>query len=258
MIRMLRARASLLLLLPLCLAGQESESFIRVDVNVVNVVCTVRSRTGGYVNDLTSADFRIVEDGKPQQIRYFSRRVRTPAAVALLVDTSGSVEKDLQQERLAAGHFLREVLRPGDQGLLASFSHLVQVWQPLTSRPAELHAGIAALRPLPMNLDPALDPHGGTLLYEAVQKVSDDSLARAAGRKLIVVVSDGLDNGSRVSAAEAIAAAQRADAVVYAIHYGSDRPQLEQGQEALFRLAEPTGGRAYHVSPLLTLDSIFG
>jgi len=252
----------LVLPLALCaiLAAQESppldESVFHVDVNVVNVLCTVRDWQGLYVRDLRREDFRIREDGKPQEIRYFTRETRLPVTVALLVDVSGSVSRILSTEKAAASLFFAEVLRPRDQALVAAFSHIVSVGQALTSDLASIHRALRAIAPFDLNLRPELDPHGGTLLYEAVKQVCDRSLAGVSGRKAMVIVTDGLDNGSRVTAASAIQAAQRADTVVYAIHYQGDEPSAE-GELALQRLSEPTGGRSFHVSALRPLDTIF-
>jgi Ca-activated chloride channel family protein len=252
------ARFALLLTCVFSAAGQpDAAPDIRVDVDVVNVLCTVRNWKGAYMHDLSSADFRILEDGKPQQIRYFAREVRTPITVALLVDVSGSVRQTLNQEKTAASRFFREVLEARDQALLVSFSHIVKTWQPLTSSFSSLRDALYALGPIPLNIGPEFDPHGGTLLYEAVEQVSKSTLARTQGRKAIVIVTDGVDYGSRIPAAAAIAAAQQADAVIYGIHYGSDRQQLEDGLTALRALAEPTGGREFHVSPFHPLEDIF-
>lgn len=253
------------ILLTLCAAPASSQERvedgrpdIRIEVDLVNIVCTVRNWVGAYVNDLARDEFRIFEDRKPQEIRYFSREARTPVTVALLIDVSGSVSRVLDKERVAVSRFLVEVLRPSDRALLASFSHTVQIGQDLTSDQDRLFAAVKSIHPFDLNLAPEFGAHGGTLLYEAIKLVCDGNLRGLAGRKAVVVVSDGLDNGSRVTAAAAIEAAQQADAVIYGIHYNGDASDRPEGEAALYRMAGATGGRSFNVNLIVTLDSIFG
>ena len=234
---------------------------IRVDVDVVNVLCTVRDWKGAFVTDLNKTDFRIREDGKPQEIRYFAREVDTPFTVALLLDVSGSVARILDIERAAASRFFTEVLRPTDQALLLSFAQNVTVWQEITSNLSKLQTALRVIGPFDANLTPEFRPHGGTLLYEAVHLVGGRKLANLPGRKAMVIVTDGVDNGSTVTADLAIKAAQQADAVIYAIHYednASSSPEYAaEGESALDRLSAPTGGRTFHVGWTLPLKAIF-
>jgi VWFA-related protein len=232
-------------------------SDIRVDVDVVNVLSTVRDWRGGYVTDLEKSDFKILEDGKPQEIRYFTREVNTPFTVALLLDVSGSVSRILEKERSAASRFFTEVLEPQDRALLVTFSHIVAISQDLTSSTERLRAALRSVHPFDINLPPESGAHGGTLLYEAVKTVCDQKLAGLPGRKAMVIVSDGFDNGSRVTAQEAIRAVQEADTVIYTIHYAGDAGEPPEGELALNDLAEPTGGRSFNVRYLVPLESIF-
>ncbi|MDR3701157.1 MAG: VWA domain-containing protein [Candidatus Sulfopaludibacter sp.] len=234
---------------------------ITVDVEVVNILCTVRDRKGAFVNDLSRDDFHIREDGRPQEIRYFTREVDTPIVVALLLDVSGSVRRILDIEKNAASRFLAEVLRPADRALFVTFAQTVAVWQDLTSNLDRLNTALQAAHPFDPTRMPEFRPHGGTLLYEAVNLVADKKLARVPGRKAMVIITDGVDSGSIFAAGAAVKAAQNADSIIYGIHYADDgstaRNFSTQGAEALRKLAEPTGGRMFHVSGGLPLETVF-
>src|SRR5579862_9605966 len=110
-------------------AGGCAYAQITVDVDVVNVLCTVRDRNGALVKDLDKENFEIREDGKLQQVRYFARETDLPLTIGLLVDVSGSVRRLVQTEKDTAERFLNEVLRPQDQALLVGFSSTVVLWQ---------------------------------------------------------------------------------------------------------------------------------
>src|SRR4051794_6564180 len=117
--------------LPVCpqvlINPPKDTSVITVDVDLVNVLCTVRDKNGGFVKDLTKEDFEIRENGRRQEIRHFAREVDSPLTVALLIDFSGSVANIIGTEKNAAAHFFSEVLRPSDKALLAGFSRTVAV-----------------------------------------------------------------------------------------------------------------------------------
>lgn len=229
----------------------------RTQVDVVNIVCTVRNLRGGYVSGLNAGDFRVFEDNKEQAIRYFSSEARTPFTVALMIDVSGSVSRVLDTEKRAALGFLLEVLRPTDRALVASFSHAISINQELTSDRISLAVAVRAIHPLDSNLPPEKGAHGGTLLYEGVKLVSELKLAGLPGRKAVVVITDGVDNGSLVTFEAALRAVQQADAVFYGIHYNGDASGSAEGEEILYRLADPTGGREFNAGIVNPLDSIF-
>jgi VWFA-related protein len=228
---------------------------INVDVKLVNLLCTVRDKEGHYVKNLTKEDFEVFQDGKRQKVTHFARDVDSPLTAAVLLDVSGSVAPFLDTEKDAAQHFFDSVLRDSDSAMLVGFAQFVLVWQDLTSKRDYLksaldHAG-------PMDSSMGRNAHGGTLLYDAVDLVAAQKLKRLAGRKAIILITDGMDNGSRVKADEAIKAAHEADAAIYGIHYVDDPRYKGIGYDALERLANPTGGRAFHVDEKLTLKLIF-
>lgn len=236
---------------------------ITVEVDVVNVLCAVRDKRGGLVANLTKDDFIVLEDGRPQEIRYFSRETDLPLTIGLLVDVSKSQENLIEIEKQAAGRFLSEVLRPKDLAFLISFGVDAELLQDLTGSVTllrraldelRLNAAVGGILPPPV---PTGKPRG-TVLYDAVYLAAVERLEREVGRKVMVVISDGVDVGSRVSREQAIEAAQKADAIIYAIYYADPRYQFfGDGYGALKRMAEETGGRVFRVSRRQPLEAIF-
>lgn len=236
---------------------------ITVEVDVVNVLCAVRDKKGGLVANLTKDDFVVLEDGKPQQIRYFSRETDLPLTIGLLVDVSKSQENLIEIEKQAAARFLAEVLRPKDLAFLISFGVDAELLQDLTGSvrllrraldELRLNAAVGGIHPPPV---PTGKPRG-TVLYDAVYLAAVERLQREVGRKVMVVISDGVDVGSRLSREQAIEAAQKADAIIYAIYYADPRYQFfADGYGTLKRMAEETGGRVFRVSRRDPLEAIF-
>jgi VWFA-related protein len=235
-------------------------SVIHIDVSLVNVLCAVRDKSGAYVKGLTKDDFEIKEDGKRQSITHFAREVDSPVTVALLLDVSGSVLNVLGEEKAAAARFFEEVLRPGDQAMLVGFAQMIAVWEDLTPSKTELMQSLERAGPaaLPVG-DTEARPRGGTLLYDAVNLVALQKLKRLPGRKVMILITDGEDNGSLEGTAKAVQSAQAADTVIYGIHYKQEllRHMVRNGLGALEKLSEPTGGRAFHVGGKVTLTRIF-
>src|SRR5258708_2128313 len=180
---------------------------IKVDVDVVNILCTVYDQRGALVTELKQEDFKVFENGKQQQIRYFARETNLPLTLALLLDVSGSVQRFVELEKNTAARFLETVLRPDDQALLMGFSSTIILWQDLTPSGPLLNAALQRLRAIPFKGLPGEgQPMPSTLLYDAVQAAANEKLKNVAGRKAMVIVSDGLDNGSRIKQEAAIAA----------------------------------------------------
>ena len=220
----------------------DEPSPIRVDVNVVNVLCTVSDKRGALITDLHKEDFEIRENGRKQEIRYFTRDTDLPLTIAMLMDVSGSVREAIEAEREAAGRFFDAVLRPTDHALLLGFSSTLVLWQDFTSSPARLHSALAQLHAVPFRgLPKDGQPMPGTLLYDAVYQTAMGKLKGVPGRKMMLIVSDGLDNGSRMHMEEALEAVQATNTIVYGICYD----QKFFGCDFLNGLAEPTGGRMF-------------
>lgn len=240
--------------------SQEGAVF-STDVKVVNVLATVRNKTGALVNSLSQDDFSLSEDGRPQTIRYFSRESNLPLTIGLMVDTSGSQQRVLDAERGASMRFLDQVIREEkDQVFIMQFDSAVQMRQPLTSSVGKLDDALAyvdteTVRQLQMQQG------GGTLLYDAVVRASGDVMKKRTGRKALIVLSDGVDFGSYGTLRDAVEAAQRADTLIYSILYSD--PGFygvfggRDGRHVLENISNETGGSFFEVSKKQPLDRVF-
>jgi VWFA-related protein len=240
---------------------------LRVDVNLVNLFFSVRDKNGALVSNLTQEDFQVFEDGKPQTIRYFSRQTDLPLTLGLLVDVSRSQQNLIEIERRAATQFFAQVLRSKDLAFLISFGSEVELLQDLTSSPKLLSRALEGLRvnSAPVGIHPGPVPTAskpkGTLLYDAIYLAATEKLKNETGRKALILITDGVDQGSHYSREEAINAAHRADAIIYSIEYYDPGAYAflggGGGGATLKRLAQETGGRAFKVDRKNTLEAIF-
>jgi VWFA-related protein len=238
---------------------------IRVDVELVNVLCSVRDKHGAYVKGLRKEDFELRVDGHPRPITNFAPEVASPLTVALLLDVSGSVASVIPEEKTVGGSFFTEVLRPGDKAMLVGFAQLIAVWQDLTPSVENVQVALGRASPFEPSPDQRLEtrPRGGTLLYDAVTLVAGTKLKPLTGRKTMVLITDGDDQGSIATAKKAVEAAQEADTVIYGIRY-QDRlfalrhmGTFDPGLGALRSLAEPTGGRTFDAMRETSLQGAF-
>jgi VWFA-related protein len=208
-------------------------------VNEVNVLFIATDKHGKFVRDLNQGDFSILDDHKPPQaILNFRRETDLPLHMGLLVDTSGSVGSRFEFEQNAATAFLEHTLRKGyDRAFVTGFSTHSQVAQDFTDNVTLLSTGVHKLR-----------NGGGTALYDAVYRACKEKFLKDRPdrpvRKAIVIVSDGEDNQSEFSKAQAIEMAQRAEVIIYAIST-DDSGLVMRGDKVLEQLAEATGGRAF-------------
>jgi VWFA-related protein len=238
----------------------EQTPTIRVDVDVVNVLCTVKDHKGRLITTLEKSDFEIFEDGQKQQVRYFTRETALPLTIGLLVDTSVSQQRLVPAERDASEVFFRRVLGAKDLAFLFNFDTDVDLLQDLTGNQDLLRRALDQLRvntsgPPPSRTTipqgPFPLPPRGTLLYDAVYLAATEKLAGEVGRKTIVLITDGQDQGSRVKLGEAVETAQKADAIIYGILFfdrGFYGPLGYAGDSALRKMAEETGGRVFRVT----------
>jgi VWFA-related protein len=241
---------------------------IKVDVDVVSLYCTVHNKQNGLVSSLTKNDFDLAEDTKSQTIKYFSRETDIPLTMGLLVDVSGSQQNLIEVERQAAAQFFSSVLKQKDVAFLISFGADSELLQDITGTPRLLQQGLGRLKlntgysgptsgPVPTMSHPR-----GTVLYDAVYLAAHDMLASESGRKAIILITDGEDEGSKLSMKEAIEAAQKADAIVYGILY-VDRQFYGgfgmgySGEGVLKQMSEETGGRLFTVGGKNSLGAIF-
>jgi VWFA-related protein len=280
-----------LFLCTLCilLHAQDAPTTFSTDVRVVNLFATVHDDHGQVVRNLTKNDFTLEEDGRPQTIRYFSQESDLPLTVGLLIDTSLSQRRVLGEERSASYRFLSQVLRPEkDRAFVVHFDREVELLQDLTSSRQKLDDALSELEtPTPgqgygggRHGGPGMGHPGmghrgggGTLLYDSVLLASEEVIQKLPGRKAIILLTDGVDNGSKVSLAHAIESAQRADALVYSILF-SDREMPGgrgrnyhggyaggnsgvDGKKVLQRLSRETGGSFFEVSDKHPISAIY-
>jgi VWFA-related protein len=242
---------------------------IKVDVDLVNVLASVRDKKGMLIPNLEKQDFTVLEDGKPQPIKYFTRESELPLTIGLLIDVSRSQENLIGIEQNAASQFFSQVLRKKDEAFLISFGEESELLQDYTTSPRLLQEGLKGLRvnsgvgglgPGPV---PTAGGPRGTVLYDAIYLAASEKLRTEVGRKVIVVITDGVDEGSKLTINQAVEAAQKADAVIYSIDYSDPRFYGPfggfggGGESALRKLSDETGGHVYKVDRKLSLDQAF-
>jgi VWFA-related protein len=236
--------------------GQDQPTF-STDVKVVNVLATVRTKKNEIVRDLTKDDFVLTENGRPQTIRYFSKESDLPLTIGLMIDTSMSQQRVIEAERGASFRFLDQVLRESkDQLFVMQFDMAVQLRKPLTSSHRELEEILADVD-TPTRRELSLQTGGGTLLFDAIVRASNDVLKTQNNRKAMVVLSDGGDNGSRATLTDAIEAAQRADTLIYSIYFTDSSFGGADGKSILMQLSRDTGASFFEVSKKQGIEPIY-
>ena len=241
--------------------GAQDEPVFSTEVKVVNVLATVRDGNGALITGLSQEEFALSEDGRPQTIRYFSRETDLPLTLGLAVDTSASQRRVMDAERGATLRFLDSVVREKkDRVFLMQFDSHVQMKQPLTSSVGKLEDALAFVD-TETRRQLQIQGGGGTLLYDAVVEASDEVMRKLTGRKALIVLSDGVDFGSDGTLEDAVAAAQRAETLVYSILYSDPGAYGflggHDGRRVLERLASESGGTFFEVSKKHSLDEIF-
>jgi len=306
---------ALLLLAAAPLLSQQQGPTISVNVKLVTMFATVRDKHGALIRNLTKDNFALQQDGHPQTITYFAPDSDLPLTLGLLVDTSMSQRRVLDQERDASHAFLDHMLREDkDEAFVIHFDHEVELLQDLTSSRQKLEASLDLLgRPQFSQTggsggSSGSDPDstsggsggggrgsrgyggGGTLLYDAVFLASDELMKKQQGRKALIILTDGVDRGSKETLRDAIETAERADTLVYSILFadhegygngggyggghmggggmggggmggGGHRryPQESRpdGKKVLQQLSKETGGRFFEVTKKETIEQIY-
>jgi VWFA-related protein len=306
---------ALLLLAAAPLLSQQQGPTISVNVKLVTMFATVRDKHGALIRNLTKDNFALQQDGHPQTITYFAPDSDLPLTLGLLVDTSMSQRRVLDQERDASHAFLDHMLREDkDKAFVIHFDHEVELLQDLTSSRQKLEASLDLLgRPQFSQTggsggSSGSDPDstsggsggggrgsrgyggGGTLLYDAVFLASDELMKKQQGRKALIILTDGVDRGSKETLRDAIETAERADTLVYSILFadhegygngggyggghmggggmggggmggGGHRryPQESRpdGKKVLQQLSKETGGRFFEVTKKETIEQIY-
>jgi VWFA-related protein len=233
----------------------------KVSVDVVNVFFNVKDKHGMLMPNLAKDQFLVFEDGQPQTIKYFSSEINQPLTLGLLIDSSASQQRVLGMEQEVGASFLADVLGDKDLAFVISFDVDVDLLQDFTNSRRELrdalyHAKInnggGGYGPPGLGGGPIPNSRPkGTLLYDAVYLASDEKLGHEVGRKAMIILTDGQDQGSQMNIKQAIESAQRADAIVYVLliadrgFYGGGFGY--EGDRDMKELCEQTGGRVIEV-----------
>jgi Ca-activated chloride channel family protein len=217
----------------------------------VNVLFTVADSRGKFVRDLGKDDLRVYEDDRLQDISNFSTETNLPLNIAFLIDSSGSIRDKLRFERQAAAKFFFSALRPGkDKAFVMSFDTKAELLQGYTDDPSLLSEAVQKII-----------PGGSTSLYDAVFEAAARRLAGQPGRRVMVVLSDGMDNSSNISLPKTIEAVQKNDVTLYAVSMNgidtNDRRDKTIGDANLNEIATETGGRALFPSRIKDLERSF-
>ena len=247
----------------------DQQSTLKINVDLVNIFFTVKAKKGGQlIPNLEQNNFRIYEDGKEQKISHFSRENDLPLTLGLLIDI----------EKQAASAFFSSVIRQKDEAFLISFGKDTELLQDYTNSPRLLSAALKDLRgdgqtpmisrgPIPnVNTGPVpqVGSAKGTLLFDAVYLASNEKLKSEVGRKALILITDGDDQGSTYERRDAIEAAQRADAIIYSIYYVDHGFYAQYGmgfgsagEGDLRRMSEETGGHVFTVDRKHPLNEVF-
>ena len=241
---------------PAPLADDNNAQTLNVNVNLVNLFFSARDKDG-FITNLAKSDCTVAEDKTPQTIRNFTQEKSLPLTIGLLLDTSGSQMYVLPLEKESGATFLRDVLTPKDEAFLISFDINVDLLSDYTNRASEISR---AMNKAQINTGATYGsitgngPPRGTLLFDAVYLAAHDKLSMEAGRKILVLLTDGGDQGSQETLKSATEAAQKANAIVYVIliadraFYGGGSFNLgDSGARDMDRLASDTGGRVINV-----------
>jgi VWFA-related protein len=225
---------------------QEPQTIIRTEVGLVNINFTVLDRNGRPVRGLKAEDFQVFDNKLPQKVEYFleysaeGKGTEVPLTIALLIDTSGSVKNKLEYEKATAAEFFKDILRPKkDLALIIQFDSDVNLVQDFTQSHSALLDALDSLK-----------AGNATSLYDAVFLAADEKLKDETGRKVMLVISDGDDNNSKVRKDEALEAAQKGDVQIYGIGVLTEDSTFG----ALKKFAEETGGAFF--SPHATKSEI--
>jgi VWFA-related protein len=233
----------------------QSLETLKVSVNVVQLFFNVKDKKGALIPSLTKDDFEILEDGNPQTVKYFAAESNLPLTLGILIDSSGSQQRVLHMEKKVGGEFLNEILRPQDLAFAISFDVNVNLLQDFTNSVDVLKTALnsAHIDITGGRTTGTPGPGGtasvvlrGTLLYDAVYLASNDELTQQAGRKAMILLTDGEDQGSQMRITDAIEAAQKSGSIIYVLlcadrsFYGSGE---YSGKGKMIKLTQETGGR---------------
>jgi VWFA-related protein len=243
-------------------ARDQSMETLRVNVDVVQLFFNVKDKKGALIPALTKDDFELSEDRQPQTIKYFAAESDLPLTLGILIDTSASQTRVLQMEQEVGASFLSQILRDKDEAFVISFDVEVSLLQDFTNSNRLLRTALNSTKinsppdncsglpgagggPLPCHSTPK-----GTLLYDGVYLAAHDVLSKEVGRKAMILLTDGEDQGSQLKLRDAVESAERSDSIVYVL-LCADRGFYGfggySGDRDMRKLTEETGGRVIDV-----------
>jgi len=242
---------------------QQPMQTLKVNVDVVNVYCNVKDKHGALIPSLKKEDFELSEDGVKQNIKYFSAETDQPLTLGILMDTSGSLMQVIPAEKEVGGAFLSQVLTPKDLAFFMTFDVDVELAQDFTSSAHQLKRAMDAAK---VNVPPTgptiaqgpFPTHDtrSTALYDGIYLAANEKLGREVGRKAMIIMTDGIDEGSKVRLNEAVESAQKADAICYVLLFARGIYGT-RGEGYMKKLAEETGGRLFEIDRIENLKTAF-
>jgi VWFA-related protein len=238
----------------------QSVETLKVNVEVVQLFFNVKDKHGALIPNLTKESFDLFEEGQAQTIKYFKAESDLPLTLGILIDTSGSQFRVLDMEKEVGGSFLESTLRPKDEAFVIAFGTDIELLQDFTSsvsrlkhalNDAHMNAGavgcsggpVGPQGPIPCS---STGPRG-TALYDAVYLASHDELSHEVGRKAMILLTDGEDQGSKLKIKDAMEAAQKADVICYVLLIADRGMNFGWGGGEMKKLTQETGGRVIDV-----------
>ena len=242
----------------------QSLETLKVNVEVVQLFFNVKDKHGALIPNLNKTNFDLSEDGHPQVIKYFKSESDLPLTIGMLIDSSGSQARVLDMEKQVGASFLESTLRQKDEAFVISFDIDITLLQDFTNSISRLRHGLNEAKinngggvscsggpigpqgPIPCS---STGPRG-TALYDAVYLASHDEFSHEVGRKAMILLTDGEDQGSKLKIKDAVEAAQKADAICYVLLI-ADRGFYGfggySGDSEMRKLTQETGGRVIEV-----------
>jgi len=247
-------------------AQDQSVETLKVNVEIVQLFFNVKDKHGALIPHLNKEDFNLFEDGQPQTIKYFKAESDLPLTLGIMIDSSGSQMRVLDMEKEVGASFLENTLRPKDEAFVISFDVDITLLQDFTNSVSRLRRALNEARINTGGVSCSGGPMGpqgpipcsstgprGTALYDAVYLASHDEFSHEVGRKAMILLTDGQDEGSRLKIKDAIEAAQKADAICYVLliadraFYGMGGGFSYNGDTEMRKLTQETGGRVIEV-----------
>jgi VWFA-related protein len=242
--------------------SQQPTETLKLNVNIVQLFFNVKDKHGALIPNLTKDDFDVLEDGKPQTIKYFTAESNLPLTLGILIDSSGSQLRVLDMEKEVGGAFLKQILTDKDLAYVMDFNVDASLIQDYTRDTQRLQKALNSVRINAGITMPTIPGAGGgpvptaqqagTVLYDAVYLSAHDMLSKEVGRKAMILLTDGEDEGSKLKIRDAIEASQKADTIIYVL-LCADRGSYfsagigYSGESDMKKLTEATGGRVINV-----------